>query len=103
MQHPAFNIRNPNRARSLIFAYCNNASAFHRRDAGGYVFWTEQVLALDALNPQTAARLARMLERYAKLAEPYRASSLEALKRVAAKSTLSRDVREVIERTLQNT
>ena len=103
LQHPAFNIRNPNRARSLIFAYCNNASAFHRRDAGGYVFWTEQVLALDALNPQTAARLARMLERYAKLAEPYRASSLEALKRVAAKSTLSRDVREVIERTLQNT
>ena len=102
MQHRAFNIKNPNRARSLIFAYCNNAAAFHRADAAGYVFWAEQVLALDSFNPPTAARLARMLERWSRLLEPQRSSALEALKRVAAKPSLSRDVREVIERALQN-
>ena len=102
MQHPAFNLKNPNRARSLVFAYCANAAAFHRADAAGYVFWAEQVLALDSFNPPTAARLARMLERWSRLAEPQRSGALEALKRVAAKSSLSRDVREVIERALQN-
>ena len=102
MQHPAFNLKNPNRARSLVFAYCANAAAFHRADAAGYVFWAEQVLALDSFNPPTAARLARMLERWSRLAEPQRSGALEALKRVVAKPNLSRDVREVIERALQN-
>ena len=56
--HPDFHIRNPNRARSLLSAYCTNPSAFHRTDAAGYVFWSERVLELDAFNPQVAARLA---------------------------------------------
>ncbi len=102
MQHPAFNLKNPNRARSLVFAYCNNAAAFHRADAAGYVFWAEQVLALDSFNPPTAARLARMLERWSRLGQPQRNGALEALRRVAAKPSLSRDVREVVERALQN-
>ena len=60
------------------------------------------MLALDSFNPPTAARLARMLERWSRLLEPQRSSALEAFKRVAAKPSLSRDVREVIERALQN-
>ena len=100
LQHPAFNLKNPNRARSLVFAYCANAAAFHRADAAGYVFWAEQVLALDSFNSQTAARLARMLERWSRLAEPQRSGAFEAISRVAAKSSLSRDVREVLERAL---
>jgi len=101
MQHPDFNLRNPNRARSLIFAYCNNnPGAFHRRDAAGYVFWSERVLELDAINPQVAARLARAMDRWRKLAEPYRTAAQEALQRVAAKSDLSSDVREVVTRAL---
>jgi len=100
MQHSAFNLKNPNRARSLIFAYCNNAAAFHRADAAGYVFWAEQVLAIDSFNPPTAARLARMLERWSRLAEPQRSAAREALQRVAAVPKLSRDVREIIERAL---
>jgi len=64
MKHPDFNIRNPNRARSLIFSYCSaNPGAFHRTDAAGYVFWSERVIELDAFNPQVAARLARALDR----------------------------------------
>ena len=101
MKHPDFNLRNPNRARSLIFSYCSaNPGAFHRPDAAGYVYWSERVLELDALNPQVAARLARALDRWKKLAEPYRTAAREAIARVAAKPDLSNDVREVVARAL---
>ena len=101
LKHPDFSLRNPNRARSVVFSFCSaNPGAFHRADAAGYVFWSEQVLELDAINPQVAARLARALDRWKKLAEPYRHAAREALVRVAAKADLSNDVREVISRAL---
>ena len=101
LSHPDFSLRNPNRARSLIFSYCSaNPGAFHRADAAGYVFWSERVMELDAINPQVAARLARALDRWKKLAQPYRNAAYEALKRVAAKTDLSNDVREVVSRAL---
>ena len=101
LAHPDFQIKNPNRARSVIFSYCNaNPGAFHRADAAGYVFWSERVLEIDAFNPQVAARLARALDRWKKLAEPYRSAAREAIARVAAKSDLSNDVREVVTRAL---
>ena len=101
LNHPDFHLRNPNRARSLIFSYCSaNPAAFHRPDAAGYVFWSERVIELDAFNPQVAARLARALDRWKKLAEPYRSAAREAIARVAAKSDLSKDVREVVSRAL---
>jgi aminopeptidase N len=101
MRDPAFQLRNPNRARSLIFGYCHaNPAAFHRRDAAGYVFWADRVLELDAINPQIAARLARAMDPWSRLAEPYRAAAHEAIARVAARAELSNDVREVITRAL---
>jgi len=101
MQHADFSLRNPNRARSLIFSYCSaNPAAFHRADAAGYVYWSEQVLALDAINPQVAARLARAMDRWSRLTEPYRSAAKVAIERVAAKTDLSNDVREVISRAL---
>ncbi len=101
MTHPDFTLRNPNRARSVIFSYCSaNPGAFHRADAAGYLFWSERVMELDGFNPQVAARLARALDRWKKLAEPYRGAAHEAIARVAAKSDLSNDTREVIMRAL---
>jgi aminopeptidase N len=101
MAHPDFNLRNPNRARSVIFSYCSgNPGAFHRADAAGYVFWSERVMELDSINPQVAARLARALDRWKKLAEPYRSAAHEAIARVASKPDLSNDVREVVSRAL---
>lgn len=101
MSHPDFNIRNPNRARSVIFSYCSaNPGGFHRPDAAGYVFWGDRVLELDGFNPQVAARLARALDRWKKLAEPQRSAAREAIARVAAKPDLSNDVREVVSRAL---
>jgi aminopeptidase N len=101
LQHPDFTLKNPNRARSLVSSLCLfNPAAFHRKDAAGYVFWAEQVLALDAINPQIASRLARGMDRWASLAEPYRSAAREAIARVTAKPDLSPDVREIVEHAL---
>ena len=100
MKHPDFSLRNPNRARSVISTFAANPAAFHRADAAGYVFWSERVIELDAINPQVAARLARALDRWSRLAEPYRSAAREAIGRVAAKPGLSKDTQEVISRAL---
>ena len=100
MKHADFSLRNPNRARSVISTFCANPAAFHRADGAGYVFWRERVIELDAINPQVAARLARALDRWTKLAEPYRSAAREQIALVAARSDLSKDTLEVITRAL---
>jgi aminopeptidase N len=98
--HPAFNLRNPNRARSLIFSFCAaNLPEFHKADGSGYAFWAEQVIALDALNPQVASRLARTLERWRKFTPALQAKMRPALEQVSAQ-VKSKDVREIIEKAL---
>ena len=101
--HPAFKLNNPNRARSVIHAFCaNNPASFHQPDGSGYEFWADSVLALDAINPQVAARLARALDRWRLFAQPYQDHMKAALERVSACQTLSPDVREVIGKALGN-
>ena len=99
LQHPQFTLSNPNRARSLLSSlFMFNPAAFHRADAAGYVLWADMVIALDAANPQLASRIARALDRWSALAEPYRSAAREAIARVAANPKLSGDVREVVTR-----
>ncbi|WP_418318738.1 aminopeptidase N [Piscinibacter sakaiensis] len=101
--HSDFTMKNPNRARSLVAAFCSgNPGAFHRQDAAGYRFWSDRVLELDAINPQIASRLARAMDRWAQLAEPYRSAAREAIERVAGKTDLSNDVREIVTRALEH-
>ncbi len=101
MQHPAFSMTNPNRARSLIFAFCNNnAAQFHAADGSGHAFWAEQVIALDKINPQVAARLARSMDRWRKFTPALQASMKAALEKVARTPKLSNDVAEVIGKAL---
>jgi len=100
LQHADFSLRNPNRARSLLFAWYGNPAAFHRPDAAGYVLWAEKVAEIDAFNPQMAARLARALDRWTALAEPCRSAAREAIARVAARTDLSGDTREIVTRAL---
>jgi aminopeptidase N len=103
LSHPDFSMNNPNRVRSVLLSLCNfNPAAFHRADAKGYVFWAEKVVELDAINPQVASRLARALDRWRNLAEPYRGAAREAIARVGAKADLSPDVREVVDRALKD-
>jgi aminopeptidase N len=100
MSHPAFNLKNPNRARSLIFSFCAaNPAQFHAEDGSGYAFWADQVIALDAINPQVAARLARSLELWRRFTPALRDGMRAALEKVAAQ-VKSRDVREIVEKAL---
>ncbi|HXZ07967.1 MAG TPA: aminopeptidase N [Paraburkholderia sp.] len=100
MTHSAFNLKNPNRARSLIFSFCAaNPAQFHAEDGSGYRFWAEQVIALDAINPQVAARLARSLELWRRFTPALRDGMRSALEAVAAQAK-SRDVREIVEKAL---
>ncbi|MEP7099747.1 MAG: aminopeptidase N C-terminal domain-containing protein, partial [Burkholderiales bacterium] len=101
LKHADFSIRNPNRARSLLSSFCaGNPAAFHRADAAGYVLWADHVIELDTINPQFAARFARVLDRWSQLAEPYRSAARAAIQRVAAKPDLSGNVREIVTNAL---
>ncbi|OCZ62822.1 aminopeptidase N [Achromobacter xylosoxidans] len=102
MTHPAFTLRNPNRARALIFQFClNNARGMHHPDGSGYAFWADQVLALDALNPEIAARLARALDNWSRYVPALRGPMQEALQRVRAHEGLSRNVQEIVSKALE--
>jgi aminopeptidase N len=102
LKHRDFSMKNPNRVRSLLFTLCaGNPAAFHRSDAAGYVLWADRLMELDTLNPQVAGRLARTMDRWAVLAEPWRSAAREAITRVAAKPDLSNDVREIVTRALE--
>ena len=103
MTHKAFTLRNPNRARSLVSTFCaNNAVGFHAPDGSGYAFWAEQVMALDALNPQVASRLARAMDRWRRYTPGLQALMKKALQQVSGQARLSNDVREVVTKALAN-
>jgi aminopeptidase N len=102
MAHPLFSLRNPNRIRSLITSFCSgNLAEFHAADGSGYRFWAEQVVALDAVNPQIAARLARALDRWRKFDAVRQPLMRAALEQVAANAQ-SPDVLEVVGKALSS-
>ena len=101
MTHPAFTLKNPNRARSLIFSFCNgNPAQFHALDGSGYAFWAEQVIALNAINPQVAARLVRTLDHWKKYQPALKKQMQAALQKVAGSNGLSKDVQELVVKAL---
>jgi aminopeptidase N len=103
MRHPAFTLKNPNRMRSLVSAFCGgNPVQFHAPDGSGYAFWAEQVTALDALNPQVAARLARAMDRWRRYTPALQTHMKQALRKIANLKKLSNDVREVVTKALSN-
>jgi aminopeptidase N len=101
--HPGFSLANPNNVFALIRSFCmSNEAEFHRRDGAGYELWAEQVIALDRINPTVAARIARALDRWRKYTPVLQAGMRKALDRVAAAGPLSRDVHEIITKSLEN-
>jgi aminopeptidase N len=98
--HPDFTLRNPNRVRSLYMAFAGNPAGFHAADGAGYRLIADLILALDPLNPQTAARFVPPLGRWRRT-EPVRAALMRAeLERIAAAPALSRDTHEQVSRSL---
>jgi aminopeptidase N len=103
MRHPSFSLDNPNAVFALLRAFCVlNEAEFHRRDADGYALWADVVLALDRINPTVAARIARALDRWRRFPTDRQQAMRAALERVAAADSLSRDVREIITKSLEN-
>ncbi len=102
LQHEAFDIKNPNKIRSLVGAFCNqNFVRFHRIDGLGYEFLADYILLLDARNPQIASRLATPLIRWQKY-DPARQTKMKAqLQRILSAPALSKDVYEVVMKGLK--
>ncbi len=100
MTHEAFTLRNPNKVRALIGAFCSqNHLGFHHESGSGYEFLVEQVLVLDKMNPQIASRLLTPLTRWKKY-DPSRQALMQAqLMRLKAEQGLSKDVFEVVEKS----
>ncbi|HEX4856474.1 MAG TPA: aminopeptidase N [Limnobacter sp.] len=101
LNHPAFKLKNPNRARSLLAAFAmQNPSVFHSHSGEGYSLWADLVIQLNTINPQVAARMARALDRWTKLVPSLQEKAQAQLERIYKVEPLSPDVREVIGKAL---
>ena len=101
MKHPAFSIKNPNNVRSLIGQFCrNNPVNFHAIDGSGYQFLAEQILVLDKLNPQIAARQLGAFNSWRQYDAQRQELMKNALDSIAQSSDLSADVYEIVTKYL---
>jgi aminopeptidase N len=101
LEHPAFDLRNPNKVYALLNTFGNNHVRFHAADGSGYHFLATQIGELDRLNPQVAARLARRFDRWRKFDEPRQQQASFALEKLHSLAGLSPDVREIVGRALE--
>jgi len=101
LQHPAFDWRNPNKVRSVIGAFANQALVhFHATDGSGYELLADAVLRLNEANPQIAPRLLGPLTMRKRLV-PEQSQLMKAqLERIMAHGSLSKDVYEVVSKSL---
>ena len=100
MGHRGFSMSNPNRVRALIGGFSANHTQFNRVDGAGFALLEEVVVALDPTNPQIAARLLTAMRSWRSLEELRRRQAEAMLNRIAAKPTLSPDVRDIVTRSL---
>jgi len=98
--HPAFDRRNPNKVYALIRGFAGNQVRFHARDGAGYAFLADQILALDVLNPQIAARIARAFDRWRKFDAQRQEHARSQLERIRSFGSLSKDTTEVVGKAL---
>ncbi|MBA3880936.1 MAG: aminopeptidase N [Sphingobium sp.] len=99
-RHRDFTLTNPNRARALVGAFSVNQRAFHAADGRGYRFVADQLIALDRINPQTAAKLLPPLGRWKRFTADRAALMRAELERILAAPGLSRDSYEQASRSL---
>jgi len=98
--HPAFDIGNPNKIYALIRAFGANLPRFNAADGSGYAFIADRVIELHDRNPQVASRLARCFDRWKKFDASRQAHARAALESIRDHAGLSRDVLEVVTRSL---
>ena len=100
-EHEAFDGRNPNKIRAVVGTFCNqNPVGFHTADGSGYEFLADWVIRLNDQNPQIGARLLAPLTRWQRYDAGRQGRMLAALERIAAVEGLSRDIYEVVSKSL---
>ncbi|XP_065858315.1 puromycin-sensitive aminopeptidase isoform X2 [Euphorbia lathyris] len=100
LNHPAFDIRNPNKVYSLIGGFCGSPVNFHAKDGSGYQFLGEIVLQLDKINPQVASRMVSAFSRWKRYDETRQALAKAQLERIMSANGLSENVFEIASKSL---
>ena len=100
LEHSSFSLKNPNKVRALIGAFCQNHLHFHDLSGRGYDFLVDVVINLDGLNPQIAARMTNPLISWKRYEKRRQEMMIDSLKRIQNKQNLSRDVYEIVNRGL---
>ena len=100
LKHPDFTLNNPNRFRALVGAFSVNQRAFHGCDGRGYELLAEQIVALDKINPQTAAKMVPALGRWRRFDEGRQKLMRAALDHIVGAQGLSKDVYEQASKSL---
>jgi aminopeptidase N len=100
MKHPAFDMKNPNRVRALIGAFSANHLHFHEADGSGYALVGETLRALDAINPQVAARMAAAFENWRRYDDSRQRLMRAELESILNKTGLSTNLFEVTTKLL---
>jgi aminopeptidase N len=99
-RHPDFTYANPNRVRSLLGVFGQNRAAFHRADGSGYVFLADEILKVDKLNPQIAARLLSPFTQWRRFDTARQALMKAQLERILQAPSLSSNSYEIVEKSL---
>ena len=100
-RHAKFDVKNPNRVRSVLAAFgMYNHATFHRPDGSGYAYLAEAVAEIDKLNPQLAARLATPLTRWQRYDAARQSLMRKSLETMAGGERLSKDLYEIVTKSL---
>lgn len=100
MQHPAFDMTNPNKVRSVLSGFAQNFKAFHDEQGAGYQFLAENIIQLNAINPQIAARFVTVLDKWRKFSPERQQLMKQALNKILKTEGLSPDVLELAQKAL---
>jgi aminopeptidase N len=102
MQHPAFDLKNPNKVYALVRAFCGaNPRHFHALDGSGYQLAADVIIELQAMNPQVASRIARSFDRWRQFDAVRQGHARAALERIRACPELAKDLAEVVGNALK--
>jgi aminopeptidase N len=99
-EHPDFNWKNPNRFRSLVGPFAMSPAAFHAADGSGYAFIADWLIKLDAVNPQTTARMCGAFETWKRYGKNRQKLMIEQLRRIQNTEGLSKDTSEIVGKIL---
>ena len=100
LDHPAFDLRNPNKVYSLIGGFCGSPVNFHAKDGSGYKFLGDIVVQLDKINPQVASRMVSAFSRWKRDDETRQALAKAQLEMIMSAKGLSENVFEMASKRL---